>query len=177
MSEAIAEVKEKKSKPEEKEITLNLKDLQAIIAQAVAMASVEAGKSSSETLAAAILESRKPYVDPRNEENEEQMRQSSRLQRQREKEQTEYSQKHCPHLQGSNALSDRRGDMSSIVMHKLDTGLVIGICTNCIRVFDARNPGDREFFNMKSGNRMSQSGSRFFADPVARMDAGTSKNF
>jgi hypothetical protein len=156
-----------------KEITLNLKDLQAMIAQAVAMASIEAGKSTSETLANAILESRKPYVDPRNEQNEEQMRQSSREQRKREIEQTKYSQDNCPHMQGSNALSDRRGDMSAIVMHKLDTGLVIGICTNCIKIFDARNPDHRKFFNMKSGNRMSASGSRFFSDPVARMDAGT----
>ena len=159
-----------------KEVTLNIKDLQAIIAQAVAMASVEAGKASSETLASAILESRKPYVDPRHAENEEQMRQSSRLQRAREQEYTKYSQENCLHLQGSNALSDRHGDMSSIVMHKLDTGLVIGICTNCIKVFDARNPEDRKFFQMKSGNRMSAAGSRFFVDPVARMDAGTVKN-
>lgn len=124
------------------------------------------------SLSDAILESRKPYVSEAQQENERSMRESMRAQAERLRRDIEASQEMCPHLQGSNALSDFSGQLTSIVQHRLDTGAVVGICTNCLRVF---KPGDKDYIqNMKrkSGNRISAAGQRMFLDPQAVQRAG-----
>jgi type III secretion system FlhB-like substrate exporter len=162
-------------------ITLTKSELQNIISQAVAAASSAAQDRASEIvskgmseLAAAIIESKKPYVDPRQEENERAMRESMRVVNERMKAQILASQATCPHLQGSSELSDFSGQLSSLVIHRLDSGVVVGICTNCQKQIYSDDPDVevQKIFRMKSGNRMSSAGIRNFVDPKAAMAAG-----
>jgi len=129
---------------------------------------------SMKELAAAILESRKPYKDPGHEATEKAMRESMRQVNERMKAQVLASQATCPHLQGSSENSDFTGQLSSIVMHELDCNLIVGICTNCQKHIFSNDPDTetQKLFRMKSGNRMSRAGHRTFRDPVAAMAAG-----
>jgi hypothetical protein len=162
-------------------ISLTKDELRSIVSSAVGAAVQSANEKSSsifaesmEKLAAAIIESKKPYVDPRNAENEKAMRESMRIVNERMHQQVVASQKTCPHLQGSSELSDFSGQLSSIVLHRLDSGVVVGICTNCQKqIFsDDKDLEVQKIFRMKSGNRMSSAGIRNFVDPKAAMAAG-----
>jgi type III secretion system FlhB-like substrate exporter len=171
----------KVAKDSNENITLTRSDLQNIIAQAVAAATAAAqekadsivSKGMSE-LAAAIIESRKPYVDPKQLENEKNMREQMRVVNERMHQQILSSQALCPHLQGSNELSDFSGQLSSLVIHRLDNGVVVGICTNCQKhIFsNDKDPEVQKIFRMKSGNRMSSAGVRTFMDPKTAMEVG-----
>lgn len=162
-------------------ISLSRADLQQLISAAVA-AAVGASSERSEKivsegmteLAKAIIEARKPYVDPRDVENEKAMRESMRVVNERMQRQIKASQSTCFHLQGSSENSDFTGQLSSIVMHRLDSGVVVGICTNCqLQIFsDDLSVETQKIFRMKSGNRMSSAGIRTFQDPKAAMSAG-----
>ncbi len=164
------ETVERKSK---QQITLGIEDLQALISSSVA----EALKQSSQTFAAALLESRKPYVDPRQKENEDTMRASMREATERINREIEASKENCPHVQGSNALSEFQGPMGSFVLHQLDTGVTVGICTNCQKTiwsneeWLANHPEDRKWFQRKNANRMSRAGQRAFRDPTKAQQA------
>jgi len=166
-------------------ISLTKEELRSIVGSAVGAAVQSANEKSSaifaesmEKLASAIIESKKPYVDPRNEENEKAMRESMRLVNERMHQQVLASQKTCPHLQGSSELSDFSGQLSSIVRHQLDNGVVVGICTNCqLTIYsDDADIEVQKIFRMKSGNRMSSAGRRHFTDPNAAMKAGRLQN-
>ncbi|MCU1301726.1 MAG: hypothetical protein JWQ87_2010 [Candidatus Sulfotelmatobacter sp.] len=151
----------------EKELTFKESDLERIIASAVAAAV----RSSSGLLADAIKESRKPYVDPKQQENDETMKKQMREQSERIAADIRASQDLCPHLQGSNPLSEQPKQTTSIVMHRRDTNDVIGICTNCLRVFRPSDPDYGIWMRKKSGNKISEAGRRFFLDPAAAQRA------
>lgn len=162
-------------------ITLTKAELQNLLREAVAAANEVTTRRSEQIvsdgmkeLAAAIIESRKPYVDPRQVENEKAMRESMRQVNERMKAQILASQATCPHLQGSSENSDFTGQLSSIVMHRLDSGVIVGICTNCqLQIFsDDPDVEVQKIFRQKSGNRMSSAGIRTFRDPKAAMAAG-----
>lgn len=162
-------------------ITITKSELQNLLREAVAAAVSETNKKSEQIvsngmseLAKAIIESRKPYVDPRQEENEKAMRESMRKVNERMKAQILASQSTCPHLQGSSENSDFTGQLSSIVMHRLDSGVVVGICTNCqLQIFsDDKDVNVQKIFRQKSGNRMSSAGIRTFRNPNEAMTAG-----
>lgn len=115
----------------------------------------------AETIANAMIESKKPYIDPRKTENDDNMRETTRKLQERIQADIKASQANCPHYQGSNPLSEFQGALTSIAKHRLDDGKIIGICTNCLRIF---KPGDPDYITQlqrKSGNRMSQAGQRF----------------
>lgn len=147
----------------EKELVFKESELERIIAAAVSAAV----RSSSGLLADAIKESRKPYIDPKQAENDETMRTQMREQSARIAADIRASQDLCPHLQGSNPLSEQPKQTTSIVMHRRDTNDVIGICTNCLRVFKPGDPDYMQWMKKKSGNKMSEAGRRFFLDPAA----------
>lgn len=149
-------------------ISLGLEELQQIISTAVR----EASKAQSEMIANAILESRKPYKDPAQEENDKRMRESMREVNERIQREILASQDVCPHKQGSNPLSEFQGALGSFVTHELDTGEVIGICTNCQKLIRSTNPEHRKFFTEKSANRRSGAGRRFFLDPMKAQRVG-----
>lgn len=148
----------KKPSNKDGKITLGADELSAIVAAAVQ----NAVQASSQILAEAIKDSKKPYKDPAHEENDKIMRDQMREVKSRMDESIRSSQRNCPHLQGCNDLSEVSGDRTSIVQHRLDTGEVIGICTNCQRVF---RQGDEDYLKemrRKSGNRMSMAGQRVY---------------
>lgn len=145
----------------EDSVTLTVQELLALLAKM--------NDTSSEKLAAAIIESRKPYVDPNKEVNDQMWREQAREQAKREKANTAAYQKSCPHIAGCNSLSDLRDQAgrTSIVWHKLDSTEAIGICTNCTRVFHEDDTDYQEWRTKPSINKMSASGDRFFSDPLA----------
>ena len=167
-TENIQPPKAPKSKgTEEPKITLGMSELSSIIREAVKAAVETSSVESAKIIADAMKESRKPYVDPKQIANEEMMRQQMRATRQRLAENIKLSQSDCEHFQGSNEASDFVGQLSSIVKHRLDNGVVWGICTNCLREFWPTDVDYRKQMSRKSGNRPSQAGIRWFADPAA----------
>ena len=81
----------------------------------------------------------------------------------------------CEHLQGSNALSEFPGQLTSIAWHRLDAGTIFGICTNCLRQFWPTDPDYVTQFRRKSGNKISAAGQRNFLIPqVPQTPAGPS---
>lgn len=148
-------------------IVLTPEQLQQIIAGAVE----SAGERSARILAEALIESRKPYKDPKQEANEAADRERDRNIRKYMEENLARDRENCQHIQGSNALSEYPNIrmLTSIIHHQTDDGNVIGICTNCQKVW---RPGDKDYgvwMRKASGNRMSQSGQRFrvFVPPPA----------
>lgn len=142
-------------------ISISPEELQNLIAQAVAANQSQNTAISAKVLADAILESRKPYKSDEQLANEEQQRATMRLLRDRQEQAKKFNEDNCPHLQGCNELSERTGELSSILHHQNDLGEMIGICTNCQRIF---KPGDTDYMQQmrrKSGNKMSQAGQRF----------------
>lgn len=170
------EVKKKELKPDSSgNVTLSSADLKELINGAVSTALAQSSESSTQTaklIAETLLEARKPYKSPEQEQNDETFRQSSQANRERIQQAIAREQDSCPHMQGCNALSEVQGDRTSIVLHQSDTGLIIGICTNCIKVFRSDNPLDVPFFRKPSGNRMSRAGQRIFQNPVEAQKAG-----
>jgi hypothetical protein len=94
-------------------------------------------------------------------------------------------QAECLHIAGCNPLSeefDSRG-RTSIVWHSLNTGEIVGICTNCLRYFFPSDPDysvwrKRSSFNKISGTgvnsgawgKKSEPYLNRFTDPPARTD-------
>lgn len=160
------EVKKKnKIDPEE------IEKLAAIVNAAVS-AAMEKGASQStqmaQAIAEALVEARKPYVSPQDIANRESAKKSSREQAAKQKQIKEWEQSHCKHVKGSNPNSFRSDPFdSAVAKHVLDTGEVIGICTNCTKIFSSLNPEDYEFLTAKSTNQPSMAGRREFADANA----------
>lgn len=117
---------------------------------------------SSDRLAKTLIESRKPYVDPRVEQNEEMFRQQTRMQMAEERKAKYDSQQACPHVIGCNPLSDRydRNGLTSIIWHRFDHQDVEGICTVCQRIFAINDPDYIQWKRLPSANRASASGER-----------------
>jgi|HubBroStandDraft_3_1064219.scaffolds.fasta_scaffold69096_2 hypothetical protein len=158
------------AKPTQK-ISLGLEELAEIIKMAVSSAVGQQSESSAKIIAEALIEARKPYKDPRTEANDAMMRKQGRETWERIQKEIEDSRKTCAHLQGSNALSEFQGQLGSFVMHQLDTGAVVGICTNCQKQIWSNNPEDHVWFSRKSANRMSRAGQRVFIDPLKAQQA------
>lgn len=148
-------------------LSIGMDELQALIAASVS----QAVEQSSKVIAQALIDSRKPYVDPNKAENDRRFRESEREVQARIRAEIEASRDNCEHLQGSNALSEFQGQLGSFVLHQLDTGAVVGICTNCQKQIWSNVAEDQKWFKRKSANRMSRAGQRFFMDPVKVMAA------
>ena len=147
-------------------MTLGLEELQAIVAAAVKEA-VAASQGNNASIAEALKDARKPYVDPKTVANDKSARRSMIAAKKQEKERTEfYQNKVCPHTMGSSPNSARSLPDSSFAIHVLDTGEVIGCCTNCQKVISSLNQDDLRWFAIKGGNIRSAAGVRFFSDPL-----------
>lgn len=153
------------------QISMTYEDLQSLVTTAV-KAAVEAQSQNTTALADAIRDSKKPYVDPRNKANDEAMRKSMIASKKQEKESTEfYQNKVCPHTMGSSPNSARALPDSSFAIHVLDTGEVIGVCTNCTKVISSLKQEDLQHFAKKGGNIRSAAGQRFFSNPLKAQQA------
>lgn len=146
-------------------------DLQAIVSAAVAAALEHASKQTSASnsdLAAAILKAREPYIDPKVKANEASARKSMKEQAARQKATKKMEQAACPHYKGCNNLSAEGKPQDASIAHlRLDTGELIGVCTNCTRVFSSLNPEDVPYLQKKTTNqRASAGGERYFENPA-----------
>lgn len=97
-------------------------------------------------LAEALLESRKPYVDPavldaKRQAGEEKRRQVAITILQR----TE-TKKQCLHRRTNN--DGTFGDKMNIKWQEHSNGIILGVCGTCNSPFDARNPDDLKFLRM-----------------------------
>jgi hypothetical protein len=148
-----------------------IEKLAAIVNAAVTAAMKEGAENThamAKTIAEALVEARKPYVSPQDVANREAARKSSREQAAKQKSIKDWEQGHCPHVKGSNPNSFRSDPYDSAVQkHLLDTGEVIGICSNCTKVFSSLNPEDYQWLTAKSTNQVSMAGRREFADSNA----------
>lgn len=126
-------------------------------------------EKSAQTLADALIESKKPYIDPKVEENDKIFREQNRRMKESEREMLKANQSSCPHIAGSSSLSEYP-DMygrTSIVWHEVDSTEVIGICTTCLREFREVDEDYAEWRRKPSINRLSRSGQRQWGDATA----------
>jgi len=143
----------------------------------MAAAQNQSSQSLAETLAKAIVDAQKPYIDPKKAENDEMFREQSRRQRKAQMEAIKASQASCPHIAGCNSLSEFPDphNRTCIVWHQNDATEIIGICTNCQRIFRETDPDYMEWRKKASINRLSKGGERqwsnaFAAKKIARGD-------
>src|ERR1051326_6087250 len=76
-------------------------------------------------------------------QQEELHRQQLRNLRLKLEENIRLNQAQCPHLQGSNPLSEESSELTSIVWHYFNDLTWRGICTTCQRKFV---PSDKDFY-------------------------------
>lgn len=117
---------------------------------------------SNTQLANAIIESRKPYEDPRVAENEAIFRENDRQTEARKKAGIRAEQDACSHIAGSNQLSEYPDERNrtAILWHQLDTGAEVGLCLVCQRVFDEKDNDFATWRQKASICRRSASGQR-----------------
>ena len=156
-------------KETEEQITLTPDELKKIIAEAVKTQAQPDTTSMFKELVQAVIESRKPYVAPGQEENEKMLRQANREQQQAIIRNKRAAQDNCPHTVG--LAGQKPGDDSSFWIHKLDTGETIGICSFCQKVISSLVPEDQRFFALKGSNAPSSAGQRQFLYPITAMTA------
>jgi len=120
---------------------------------------------SQKQVADAILESRKPYVDPAVLEAKRQALEERRKQIQLELFQKQETKRQCPH---TRVNSDSEGNTSfseipNIKWMEHSNGIILGVCGTCFSTFDSRNPKDRAFL-AKDGKAIRNMGRARAAD-------------
>lgn len=150
-------------------------DLQSIVSAAVSeavKAAIQSQGANTQALADAIKDSKRPYEDPKQKANDAAMRKSMIAAKNDEKRRTSYFQDNvCPHTMGSSESSARALPDSSFAVHVLDTGEVVGVCTNCQKVISSLVQADARWFAKKGGNIRSAAGQRTFQNPYKAQQA------
>lgn len=95
--------------------------------------SKETAKSNKE-LSDALLESRKPYVDPRVIEEREQRRKDREALVDLTRRQRAYAKRACPHI--------NEGGKPNIKWMQHSNGIILGVCGTCQSQFDATHNRD-----------------------------------
>ena len=140
-------------------------DATALLALIMKMQQDNANTQAEQTklLAQALADSRKPYVDPKQEENRlagaDQLRNIEHGKLRRAK----MLQNSCEHEQGMTG--DERNGKGSFACLKLPTGETIGVCFYCQKVISSVNPKHGKYFRKKSG-RVAEAGQFMLMDPV-----------
>lgn len=153
---------------QDQQISLTFEQLQALLTEANKKQSEDTTAKFSE-LVQAIIESKKPYADPKVEANEESFRSANRAAHEAMRLNRKQAQDNCPHVKG--LAGQRPGSESSFWIHRLDTGEVIGICSFCQKVISSLKPEDQRFFALKGDNAPSGAGQRAFMNPIKAMTA------
>ena len=107
---------------------------------------------SNKELAASILESRKPYVDPRVLEQKRLALEERQAEIRRELRRRQLTKQQCPHV--------RENGTSSINWMEHSNNIVKGVCGNCFSEFDTRNQADLQLLrtNPKAIKQMGRAG-------------------
>jgi hypothetical protein len=148
------------------------------------LTSQQAQADANARLAEAILKTTEPREVLKSKEqiakeaNDKIFDDNAKELKRRQRESIKYEQNNCEHIAGCNPLSEERDvrGRSSILWHRTDAQVTIGICTNCQRFFRPNDPVDMkgntyEFYRRKpSINRISASGTRQFLDPKKAME-------
>ena len=148
------------------------------------LASQNAARESNEKLAAAILETTKPREVLKTKEqlareaNDKLFDENARELKRRQKENEKYGQEMCDHVAGCNQLSEQRdiAGRLSIIWHRNDVGVDVGVCTNCARIFRPTDPADAQghtyqYWRKKpSFNKLSAAGHRTMLNPQKAME-------
>lgn len=145
--------------------------------------SQNAAREANERLAEAILKTTEPREIKKSPEqlaqeaNQKLFEDQAKELRRRQLETIKDSQNNCVHIAGCNPLSEERDvrGRTSILWHKTDAQVVVGICTNCQRIFRPDDEPDSQgrtyqfWRSQPSINRTSQAGNRQFVDPMKAM--------
>lgn len=107
---------------------------------------------SNRMLADALLESRKPYVDPKVLEQKRLALEERQAQIRQEARQRAANKQQCPHL--------RDNETSSINWMEHSNNIIKGVCSNCFSEFDTRIKADRDLLirNPKAIQKMGRAG-------------------
>jgi len=108
------------------------------------------------------------------EANEKLFDERAKEQRRRQKETQAFEQSSCEHIAGCSSLSEQHdiANRSSILWHRNDVGVDVGICTVCQKFFYPSDPPDAQghtyaYWRKKTSfNKMSMAGFRTILDPV-----------
>jgi hypothetical protein len=158
---------------------MTMEQLLSVISTAVAASSAQqnqtAFQSFAQSIANAITESRKPLPDPK----EEARRQNAEADKKREEEIVRRQkavrkaiQTACTHIAGSYGDLEDMYHRVSILWHQTDTGVQVGICVGCGRLFAPDDADYSEWRQKKSFCRvMSKSGDRIVYDHKAALEA------
>lgn len=108
--------------------------------------------SSQKELADAILESRKPYVDPKVLEQKRREGEERRRQIETDQRIKIATKKICPHK--------RENGTYNIKWQEHSNGITLGVCGQCFSQFDTRNPEDLRILreDLKSIKNMGRAG-------------------
>jgi len=148
------------------------------------LASQTAAAEANAKLAEAILETTKPRevlkskADLAKEANDRQFDENAKELRRRQCANLLYNQDNCDHIAGCNELSEQRdiAGRTSIIWHRNDVSVDIGICTNCGRHFHPVDPVDSRgnsytYWRKKpSFNKLSAAGQRTMQNPQKAME-------
>lgn len=142
------------------------------------LASQQQAARSNELLAAAIIESGKPKQPLKTakelafEANEKAFEEQAKELRKRQRENSQLEQENCDHIAGSRGETKDVHQRTSIVWHRTDAQVDIGVCTGCGRKFHPEDPADSQghsyaYWRKKgSFNRISTAGIRQFFNPL-----------
>lgn len=124
--------------------------MEALMAELVKTQSALA--DSNAKLAEAIMESRKPYVDPKVLEQKQRDLEERRRMINLEQRQRVATKRICPHM--------RENGTYNIKWHEHSNGITLGVCGTCRSEFDTRNPDDLAILrkDLKSIKNMARSG-------------------
>lgn len=148
-------------------LTLTADQLQQLLT--AAGASQNRPDDKFEQLVQAIIESRKPYVDPKQEINNLEFQKSNREQEENKRRLMKSAQDNCPHEKGSTG--NRSFGESAFWKIRLDTGEHIGICSQCGKEISSLYPEHSVYFRKRGDNLDAAAGQRQFMDPVRAMTA------
>jgi hypothetical protein len=148
------------------QVTFTTQEFSELLGQLVEKITTQTNAQNRE-LVNAILESRKPWVSPQAAQDAKAMQEQMQQQHAQLEANRLADQTRCEHIQGSNSLSDYPSvyGRTSIIWHTLNMGEVVGICTNCTRIFLSSDPDYATWRKKPSGNRPSGETVRWYADP------------
>ena len=167
---ANAEAPQKSETPAAPIAPLTQSDLLSIIAtmQQQLIDGQRLQAEANKALAEAIIDSKKPYVDPRKKLNDEMFKDQERQIALRTKMNVQYAQSTCEHIAGCSQLSEQKdiAGRTSFVWHRNDIGVDIGVCTVCQKILRPEDPDYALWRRKSSFNKLSAAGTRTFMDPL-----------
>lgn len=155
---------------------ISTNDLLTLIAsmQSQLLASQQAQAETSKLLAEAIIKTTEPRetkLTPKQiaeAANEKLFKDNERALEKRKKDNQKAEQTYCEHIAGCSQLGDEKDlrGRTSILWHRNDVSVDIGICTNCQRIFRPDEPDYMAWRRKPSINKLSMAGPRVIMDPV-----------